>query len=96
MNTAQTIINQLGGNRFLAMTGAKHLVNTGNGLRFKLPRGARDGVNCAAVTLNGDLYDVQYLKVRGLDCKTVSESTGVYADGLAADFTQSTGLSTSL
>ncbi len=29
--TAQTILAQLGGNRFLAMTGAKYLCNLGDG-----------------------------------------------------------------
>ncbi len=37
---AQTILTQLGGNRFLAMAGAKQLVDLGNGLQFAIGRGA--------------------------------------------------------
>lgn len=38
MLVSQTILQQLGGNRFLAMTGAKNLLNTGDGLSMYLPR----------------------------------------------------------
>lgn len=97
MSKAQTILQQLGGNRFIAMTGAKSLVDTGNGLQMKLPRGASRGINCVVVTLNGsDLYDVQYLKVRGLNCTQVAQSNDVYAESLRMDFEASTGLYTSL
>lgn len=42
---AQTILTQLGGNRFLAMTGAKQLVDLGNGLQFAIGRGAKNKAN---------------------------------------------------
>ena len=45
---AQTILTQLGGNRFLAMTGAKDLVNTGKGLQFAIGRGASNSLSAAA------------------------------------------------
>lgn len=41
---ATTILKQLGGNRFLAMTGAKHLAYGDNDLRFRLPK-AKDKIN---------------------------------------------------
>lgn len=41
MTVANTILAQLGGNRFLGMTGAKNLTGSERGLTFALPRGAR-------------------------------------------------------
>lgn len=38
MSTAKTILAQLGGNKFLAMTGAKNLLDTGDGLSMHLPQ----------------------------------------------------------
>lgn len=43
--TSELILNILGGNKFLAMTGAKDLVTTGNDLHFKLPKKAKNKIN---------------------------------------------------
>lgn len=66
MNVAQTILTQLGGNRFAAMTGAKQFVAVTDYLQFKLPANfAKGGINCVKVTLTAaDLYDVEFMKVR--------------------------------
>lgn len=96
---AATILEQLGGRRFMVMTGAKNLVAlTEGGLQFKLPaRFAKDGINLVAVKLNADdLYDVQYMKTRGLDVKAVREETDLYFDQLQERFTANTGLDTRL
>ena len=37
MTIANTILEQLGGNKFIAMTGAKNFVSDGNTLRMTLP-----------------------------------------------------------
>lgn len=99
MQVANTILNQLGGNKFIAMTGAKDLMSlNGKGLQFKLPaRFAKNGINCVRVTLNAaDLYDVEYGKVRGLDYKVLNTSSDIYADALRANFSEVTGLYTSI
>jgi len=100
METARTILEQLGGNKFRAMTGANRFAGTENSLSFRLPGSGgfcRDGINAVRVTLNSlDLYDVIYFKIRGTKMKTVSESSGLYADMLRADFERATGLATSL
>lgn len=99
MQAANIILNQLGGNKFIAMTGAKDLVNlSGKGLQFKLPaRFAKDGINCVRITLNdSDRYDIEYGKVRGLDYKVLNESSDIYADALRANFKEVTGLDTSI
>ena len=38
MSIAGTILEQLGGNKFIAMTGASHFVSDGNTLRMTLPK----------------------------------------------------------
>lgn len=97
-SVAQTILQQLGGNKFLAMTGAKTLVNHGNGLSFKLPSNfAREGINYVKIILNGrDLYDVEYGKIRGSKYTVMHESRGIYNDMLRTDFSRMTGLNVSL
>ncbi len=62
---AQTILTQLGGNRFLAMAGAKQLVDLGNGLQFAIGRGASNKANKVVITLDGDLYAVRFVTIRG-------------------------------
>jgi len=96
---ADTILGQLGGNRFLAMTGAKNLMGLNNGLQFSLPANlTRDKSNKMRITLLDDLYTVETyrLRNRGLDCRACSLRYGVYADQLRDVFTAITGLDTSL
>jgi len=97
---AQTILAQLGGNRFIAMTGAKNFTRAEDGrgrLAFKLPRKANDGINYVAVTLNQmDTYDVDFLSITGLKVREVSDFSNVYADQLRTIFEETTGLRTSL
>lgn len=70
---AQTILAQLGGNRFLAMTGARLLCDLGDGLAFNLPRGAKNKANKVCIRLAGDLYRVTFYSIRGTN---VTEQTG--------------------
>ena len=62
---ATTILQQLGGKRFEAITGARHFLAIESGLRFHLPsRLAKDGINLVNVTLNDlDLYNVEFVRV---------------------------------
>lgn len=68
---AQTIQKQLGGGRFIVMTGAKNLAahgpekGTRGALSFTLPsRFAKDGINYVKVTLTGrDTYDIEFIKI---------------------------------
>jgi len=100
MQIAETILAQLGGNRFVAMTGAKGFCATGDGLSFKLPSATRaDGkrVNHVRVTLNGsDLYDVSFYYLTTKALAVVSDSRDVYAEDLQETFTAGTGLYTRL
>lgn len=97
MTIAQTIMNQLGGNKFVMMTGANTFVDRGDGLVFKVGGGAKKRINRVAVTLNGsDLYDVVFYKGGVLNVKKVAEYSDIYADQLTDIFTKETGLYTSL
>jgi hypothetical protein len=93
--TAQTILNQLGGNKFIAMTGAKNFVGSDKELMFQLPTNQSKG-NKMRITLNADLYTVEVFKIRGVEVKTMASREMVYADQLRSVFTSITGLETSL
>lgn len=72
MDVCRVILEQLGGNKFLAMTGAKNLVGDGNTLRMTLPKNGSKA-NRLWVTLNGkDLYDMRFFRYRQgrLDLRT--------------------------
>lgn len=94
----ETILEQLGGNRFIAMTGARTFLADGNTLRFRLPSNfASHGINSVRVTLNGaDTYDLVFSKVRGSSVTEVAAVTHVYADQLRDVFRSETGLDTTL
>ena len=90
MTTATTILNQLGGNKFIVMTGAT-CYSDGNTLISKF-KGSKVA-NIMYVTLNeNDTYDVKLCKFRGLDVKTIKEVTGAYAEMLKPIFEGTTGL----
>ena len=91
---AQTILAQLGGNRFLAMTGAKQLCDLGDGLAFNLPRGAKNKANKVCIRLVGDLYRVAFYSIRGANVTERGEFDMIYGDRLAALFTEQTGFDT--
>jgi riboflavin biosynthesis pyrimidine reductase len=95
---AETIIAQLGGNHFVVMTGARHLLADGNTLTFRLPSNfAKNGINAVSVRLNGrDLYDVAFSRVRGIRSTVITEHHDVYSDSLHEIFTSATGLDTTL
>ena len=92
------IMEQFGGRRFMAMTGAKNFVAHEDGVSFKLPSGgATKGINYVRVKLNAmDTYDMEFSRVRGLKVTQIATESGVYNDQLQAVFTRVTGLQTSL
>jgi hypothetical protein len=98
MQVATQILEQLGGNRFAAMTGAKQFVGGERSLQFSLGRGATNKANKVRVTLAGDdTYTVEFFNLRGVNLKPCGEPVErVYADRLAAVFTEATGFDTRL
>jgi hypothetical protein len=96
---AQTILQQLGGNKFIAMTGAKSFVGGTDRLMFSLPANfAKGGINKVRITVTpADLYNVEFMKIRGVQSvKVIAEVDGVYAEDLRRIFTSETGLDTHL
>jgi hypothetical protein len=94
---ADTILQQLGGQRFVIMTGAKHLAGGESHLQFGLPANfAKDGINKVVVELNRatDTYNVRGYKIRGVKVLEVTSVMCVYADQLQATFSRITGLDT--
>lgn len=111
-DVASIILDQLGGNRFLAMTGANHLVSDGYTLRMTLPRNGSKA-NRLYITLDpDDTYTMRFFKYTpgGLrinhkkgtadfvDDKTEEVKTyhGIYCDQLQELFTEVTKMYTRL
>ena len=97
---AQTILSQLGGKRFIAMTGCSNFGSTPNSLSFKLPRGAKNKATHCTITLDAsDTYTVEFVKCNmraAVYRQVVAETSMVYAESLTELFTAATGLYTSL
>ena len=96
-DVARIIYEQLGGNKFRVMTGAKNLLNTGDGLAMKIGRNSSNS-NYLKITLNSmDLYDMKFCKLtRKFEEKSVTEYSDVYNDMLTEVFEKHTGMYTKL
>jgi hypothetical protein len=98
MEVAKIILAQLGGSRFVAMTGAKYLIAYQAALSFHLPSNfAKNGINRVRVELTEqDLYDVTFSSVRGLKVFYQAKAEGICCEQLRSVFTGTTGLDVSL
>ena len=100
---AQTILAQLGGNRFIAMTGASsfsswHAIdNIRGGLTFRIPR--NNSIRATSVRIylmDSDTYRVQFCTMKDYEFIIIATREDVYADNLRTIFEEVTGLYTSL
>ena len=91
------ILKQLGGNRFIMMTGAKHFGVGKEGLSFKIGRNSKQ-VNHIKIDYDRgrDLYNIKFDWVTKRGIKNKKTLKGVYADQLQKVFTMHTGMYTSL
>lgn len=100
LEVAQTILQQLGGRKFIAMTGARNFLGDANSLSFRLPGGGgfcKDGINYVKITLDAnDTYSMDFRKIRGSQVKSVDVFSGLYFDMLQETFARITGLRVSL
>lgn len=95
-SVAQTILAQLGGGRFVAMTGARNMVSSPDRLRMDLPRN-QSGANKFTVILEAnDTYTLEFGSFRNMNYTVKATVSDVYADQLAEIFTARTGLYTRL
>ena len=93
---AKTILQQLGGNKFIAMTGAKNLGASNKSLSMKIGRNSKS-INYVVITLkSSDLYEMEFIRMRGAKRTVVKKVKGVYADQLQTMFTKYTGMNTRL
>jgi len=97
MSVAKTILEQLGGNKFRMMTGAKNFMSFAEGLVMKIGRNSSNS-NYLKITLNSmDLYDMEFAKVTKMgEKKSVTEYKNVYNDLMRGTFTAHTGMYTKL
>ena len=97
MSVAKTILSQLGGNKFAAMTGAKNFVDCGDALSMRIGRD-KTSSNYLKITLNMmDLYDVRFSRVspKGGE-RSVTEYNNIFNDQLVEVFEKHTGMYASL
>jgi len=92
---AAETLKQLGGNKFIAMTGAKNFGFGSKGMVFKIGRNSK-GVNYVRIDLRNDLYDMEFIQMRAGREKIKSKIKGVYNDQLQKIFTKHTGMYTRL
>lgn len=92
----KVLLQQLGGNKFIAMTGAKNFVKTENSLSFRITN-AKNSINYVKITLNSmDTYDMEFGRINKSGYKVISSAEGIYNDQLQETFTENTGLYTHL
>ena len=96
---ANEILRQLGGRKFLVMTGAKKLVGdayNGESLSFRVGKNPK-GVSAILIKLNGlDLYDIQAYQIRNNQFTEKGRENNVYVEDLQQAFTRLTGINTHL
>ncbi|MCK4665073.1 MAG: hypothetical protein KAT68_19550 [Bacteroidales bacterium] len=93
---ASVILEQLGGKRFLTMTGAKNLVNMGDGLKMKIPRNKSKGTYLYIQLLVNDTYRMTFASIRKYKWIVRKEINNVYSSDLVNFFESETGLYTTL
>jgi len=98
MTIARTILEQLGGNKFIAITGAKNLSDTQDGLSFQLSsKLTKNACNAVKITLTPrDTYQIKFLKIGRTQLKTIKIIDDIYCDELQRFFNSETGLDTHL
>lgn len=93
---AKTILEQLGGRRFMAMTGARNFTGSEYALNFRLPGVGgfvKSGINHVRIELTpGDDYTVTFSRIRGDKVTEISKHEHAYAEDLQSLFLSETGL----
>lgn len=99
MTVASTILEQLGGSRFVAMTGARNFLGAPTYLAFHLPANGdiRNRRLVEVHLLPSDTYKIVVQQFRGLQMIVQAvKAEDVYAEDLQRVFTSLTGLDTKL
>lgn len=108
MNVAETILHQLGGGRFVAMTGVYNLCSHEDTLSMSLPRNKSRANQLHIQYTPDDFYTMKFIYYRPPrlvkkslillpeELSYISVYEGLYCDQLCDLFTEVTGLYTSL
>lgn len=93
---ANTILHQLGGKKFIVMTGSKNFIAGNNSLTMQLAKNSSKA-NYLRITLTAmDDYKMEFITICGINEKENIVRNGVYDDNLQSIFTEVTGLVTYL
>lgn len=102
MTVARTILDQLGGGRFIVMTGAKNFIGDERSLTFKIGKNCNN-INYVRIVYNRipDHYNMEFYrasvsKKTGPQKKEVARYDGIFFDQLQPLFTKTTGMDTHL
>ena len=96
MEVAKTILDQLGGNMFIRMTGSNRFVALEQGIGMKLVKN-NSKANYLRIKLTpADEYDIDFIKVGKNKMEFIEQYTGAHFDQLQDIFTGVTGLLTKL
>ena len=92
------ILKQLGGHKFIVITGAKNFYSFNNGMGFQLPQNiTKDRISHIKITLNCmDAYDIEFVNIRNTTIKKIDSIYGIYNDGLQDVISDRTGLALTL
>ena len=101
---SREIYNQIGGHRFVVMTGCSDFYTIRNGLSMKIPRNKSNANKLEIVLNDKDLYNVSFYKNTLPNIKNnflgkkilVKEFSDIYCDQLENIFESVTGLYTKL
>ena len=96
LKVANEILRQLGGDRFIIMTGAKNLVGDDNSLSFKIMRNSNKITHVKIELHFMDTYDITFYNIVGTNIKKRYTVHNIYFDQLQNVFTMHTGLDTHL
>lgn len=92
------ILKQLGGQKFIVMTGARNFYAFNSGMGFKVSGTmTKKRINWIKIKLNSlDTYDIEFISCWGDKLKLVDKANGVYCDMLRGIIADRTGLALSL
>ncbi len=86
MSVANTILDQIGGRKFIAMTGASSFAGSANSLSFRIPQNNKGRFGGVRIELTpDDLYRMTFVRLKKVDGFTSYdnvEHAGVYFDQL--------------
>jgi len=97
LTIAKTIIQQLGGNKFIVMTGARNIFADGQGVTMQIMKNKSKAKYVSIILNSLDLYDMQFKSIdKDLNLIIRAEANNIYFEDLETIFTNITGLNTRL